>query len=263
MQNSVGIHNSQGIMYDYFIADLLDGNITNPKVIEERLKCIKWILQDNIYILTLHKKQNYNNSLLDICQLVSNLIYGSKAIVYNNYVVAVISRKRNDFPNENDLKCLIKLLESNEMYGGISRCFHNLSDICKYLKQSLKAIELGVSMKNKKVLFSYEEYSVYHLMSIFSTHNNLKDFCHPSIFALLDYDSRYNHQLIESLDAYLANSTSIEKASNAMGIHRNTMACRVKKIESITNLNIHDDEVLFRLLFSLKILKFIDSTRIN
>lgn len=263
MESNRFVHKSEEIMYDYFIADLLDGNITNPKVIEERLKCTKWILQDNIYVLTLHRKQNYNKSLLDICQLVSNLIYGSKAIAYNNYVVAVISRKKNDFPSDNDLKCLIELLESNEMYGGISRCFHNLSDICKHLKQSLKAIELGMSMNNQKVLFRYEEYSIYHLMSIFSTYENLKNFCHPSIFVLLEYDSRYNDQLMESLDVYLTNSTSIEKASNAMGIHRNTMACRIKKIENITNLNIHDDEVLFRLLFSLKILKFIDSNKIN
>lgn len=263
MQNSRFVNNSEGIIYEYFISDLLDGNITNPKVIEERLRCIKWILHDNIYVMTLHKKQNWNKSLLDICNLVTNLIYGSKAIVYNNYVVAIISRKKKEFPNKNDLKCLIELLESNEMYGGISCSFSNLSDVCKYLKQSLKSIELGVSMNKKKFLFSYEDYSIYHLMSIFSTYEDLKDFCHPAIFTLVEYDNRYNDRLMESLGAYLNNSTNIEKASNAIGIHRNTMASRIKKIEGIINLNIHDDNILFHLFFSYKVLKFIDSVKTN
>lgn len=141
MQKNKHSQYSKEVMYEFFLADLLDGNITGRYVIYERLKCLKWILHEKIYVLTIRKKHIDmvdDSFLADLSHSISDHIYGSKPIVYNNSIVLIINRKKK-FPNQKEMTYLSEFLKKNEMYGGISRCFHAMEDIVRYFKQSVKA----------------------------------------------------------------------------------------------------------------------------
>lgn len=48
---------TKGMMSEYFIADLLNGNITDNTVVEERIKYLDWTLQKNFCVVVIIDKQ--------------------------------------------------------------------------------------------------------------------------------------------------------------------------------------------------------------
>lgn len=128
-------------------------------------------LNESLYVLTINieEYEMQNTTVSYARDQLEGLIPGSKSVIYNDQIVLVISRRREEPLAEANLKELSGYLRKNKMYGGLSRCFHHIADIQKYYRQSFSAIELGIRMNKGKVLFIYEEFALYHLMDIRST----------------------------------------------------------------------------------------------
>ncbi len=261
MQKNRFYQHSEGLIYEYFIGDLLEGNITRSDVIEERLKTLKWMLQKNIHLISISWKkfEDENLPLVNFSETIRSLIPNCKTIIYNNKIIVIISSKKSKFAIETDLKNLLNFMQENDLMGCVSRCFHSLAELPVYYKQSAKAVELCLSMNIQKVLFSYDEYAMYHFMSIYASQEALKSFCHPSLFILSEYDVKYGTQLAQCLYEYLTHEKNLVKAANVLGIHRNTLRLRIDKIVKLTNLDIENADTVLHLMFSYKILQYISS----
>ncbi len=55
---------------------------------------------------------------------------------------------------------------------------------------------------------------------------------------LIEYDQGHESDLVETLEVFLANNRSWSEAANRLGIHRQTLAFRLRKIESVTGRNL-------------------------
>ncbi|MCR4434924.1 MAG: hypothetical protein QHH06_05265 [Clostridiales bacterium] len=60
----------------------------------------------------------------------------------------------------------------------------------KTVEERVKAIELGIRENKEEAFFIYEEYIIYHLLDICSGQIDLKEFCHPLLFDLMEYDKK-------------------------------------------------------------------------
>ncbi|MCR4436404.1 MAG: helix-turn-helix domain-containing protein [Clostridiales bacterium] len=260
MQKDTFYHHAKGLMYEYLIADLLDGKLKDRDVIHERLKLLKWPLKQNLYVMsvTFDLEERYNSSLEYTRDLIEQNIFGSKAIIFNGNIVLVISRDYSNILDKNELKEIDHYFGQNRMYGGLSRCFHDISEIQIYFNQSLEALEIGIRLENNRFIFEYEDYVLYHIVNLCNNHENLISLCHPSLIKLIEYDRKNNTLLAHSLKVFLQNERNLVASAQALHIHRNTMVYRIDKIQEIIQVDLNDSNIRLHFNISYKFLEYID-----
>lgn len=258
MQKNSSLQNMKGLKYENFIMDLLNGKETDTRVIEERSKFLGLHFQPNLYVLVVDVPQNnfVNIPLHRIRDAIEYILVGSKSVIYENSVVVLISQKNRISNIDHSFSKIINFFKENHLHGGLSRCFHDLANTRKYYEQSLKAITLGMGLKINKFLFSYEDLAIFHMLETCSAKNDLKNFCHSSIFNLIRYDKSHNTKYLECLHYYLLNEKNQLKTSKTLNICRSTLVHRIEKIQEIMGVNLNDVKITFHITLSLIILKY-------
>ena len=167
----------------------------------------------------------------------------------------LIDRKKNKpLMMEAELESIKDILEENRLVGGISLCFHDVAGIQEYYRQASKAIELGMRLKKEEndVLFSYEEFAFYDLMDIAGSQQDLRSFCNPLIFNLIDYDRENNTDLASSLYEFILSGNN-PKNRHPFWESTETPWITVLKDREILGINISDPNVTWSLYLSFKI----------
>lgn len=244
---------------DLLILDLLNEKIKNQDAINENLKFAGWNLKENMRIITINMEKE-KISLIQfrfIRNFLKNIFHDSICVLYDGNIVIVINYISYKAFLKDYSKKLNVFLDDQNIVCGISRAFSNLMDINRYYKQSLKAIELGRYLDADKFIFFYDSYILQHIFSLCSDHDSLKEFCHPSIFKLIDYDKKYNTDYLKTLYLYIINFKNQTELAGLMHIHRNTLYYRITKIEEIISINLSDIDEFVGIYLSFKILEYI------
>lgn len=256
LQKSDLIQYTEGMIYESFFIDLLDEKITDRFQIKNRLKTLGISFKDGLYLLIIKRIGEAKNRIpmFYIRDLIKDKIIDSKSIIYKDDIVVLINRSKANPLQESCLKSIEDLLKENRLVGGFSRSFQDISKINSYYMQSLKAIELGIHLGDKKTIFFYDDYFVNHAIDITTKSLDYKTLCDPLLMDLLEYDSANNTDFSQSLYAYLSCGSNLVKAANMFNIHRNSMNYRINKTQDLLNIDLGDPEVVFSLYFSYKIL---------
>ena len=239
--------------------DLLDGKITDNETVETRCRKFNWVLHGNYYVLIVKSNDRLDEGTLEhIGESVQKLITDSKYTIYREVVVVLATRKKRDFPRSNH-ETLIDFLKKNCLYAGISNCFHSLTDTSGQYNLALLASELGVKAEPGKLLYLYEDYMLYHLLSVSSDQINLTSICPEALLSLIDNHGNSKEDYVNCLFEYLRNDRNLQKTANVLGIHRNTLTYRIKRITDILETDIEDEDVAFNLLLAMKIMRYANS----
>ncbi len=86
-----------------------------------------------------------------------------------------------------------------------------------------------------------------------------QDFCHHALEQIARYDLREGTEYTQTLKAYMVSARSLRHAAGVLGIHRNTMAYRVRRIGELFHLDLNDANVSFELLFSFRLMMHLPS----
>ncbi|MCR4434813.1 MAG: helix-turn-helix domain-containing protein [Clostridiales bacterium] len=262
MQKIRAMQYNKGQMYEYFINDLLEGKIFSEKEMIEKIKNSDLNLEEFNYILTidLSRYNDSNDTFRAAINQISQIIKGSTPIVFKDKIVTLISRSAKNLLNPSDEKEIEECLTTYHLVGGLSLSFQNILDLQKYYLQSLKAIELGVYMKADRHLYIYREYVLIHLAQVCAQQNDLKTFCHPSVFALQEFDKKNHTNYLKSLDIYIKNNRNALASSNALHIHRNTLDYRISKISEMVDIDWNNGDLLMHIYLSLKMLDYMEAS---
>lgn len=251
-------NHSQGVKYEFFLADLLDEKFPNRKSAEERMKIINLKFKEHLYVLVarLSPTAPGNTSIPYIRNLMERMVNDSKTIIYHNEIVMIISRQINNPLSRADLESILVFLADNQINCGLSRCFRNISDLKEHFLQASKAIDLGTRMDSDNDLYFYEDYSLYHFMELAAGQKDIVSFCSPLLTELREYDKKNMTDYTKSLYVYLICGGDLQKAADKFKIHRNSMNYRINKIAALLDVSFNDPEVIFSLYLSYKILLF-------
>lgn len=258
MQKNRYACNSMDLMAEYFLTELLDGKIKSTNIIREEMRFLRLELKAFLYILVIRAKDHYDNvSSIEVMEAIKAIFRGSISAVYNDDIVLFLNgnKKIEDCGEEQDK--LAKLLGGSKLHGGLSRCFHSLSDVPHYYSQAVNAIELGHPMDRQITLYHYDHYVLHHMVAVCAKQMGIRDFCHPSLLVLKKYDGKNGTDFMQSLYQYLKHNKNLIETANALHIHRNTMSYRIKKIEELMDVDLNDTNLSFYLFMSFKILEFI------
>jgi sugar diacid utilization regulator len=113
---------------------------------------------------------------------------------------------------------------------GISNSFHHLSDISKGADQAREAIKFSQLYQNEPIS-RYDQIGIAQLFSQISNRKQLLDFCQEHLQSLCFCETTQHLELKRTLRCYLDHAGSTMKAAEHIGIHRNTLHLRLKKLE--------------------------------
>lgn len=84
---------------------------------------------------------------------------------------------------------------------------------------------------------------------------SINDFCHTSVFDICEYDRLGDTSYRATLMAYLRSGCNLRAAAEVIGVHRNTLAYRIKRLEEQFGIDLNDSSTRFELLFSFTALE--------
>ncbi|MGB9860138.1 MAG: PucR family transcriptional regulator [Moorellaceae bacterium] len=261
MQKHELVRYNKGINYQYFLTDLLEGKISSSQEIEHRSRYLNWSLKKNLYIFTVkaHGLQATEGALFYIHSHLTDIIHSGKSTIYEGSIVTLIDTDKDGAFNQFEREKLAEFLKERNLVAGLSQRFHNPARVKEYYRQSLRAIEVGLRVRSSEVFFNYDDYIIYHVMDILARQKDIRSFCHPSLFKLMEYDKEKQAHLTDTLRAYLAHGRNQALTAKVLHVHRATLIYRLQKIESIMNIDLNDNETLFHLQLSFKLLDYASS----
>ena len=170
------------------------------------------------------------------------------SVIYQEDVVCVVLRSHLDA----FIRGLMRIVNPQYYMIGISLPFEGWDDIPVRYKQACFAIGLSGRVSG---IYDCKNFAFEYLISAISNQNNSLQLQHPALVTLEMYDREHNTGFYETLYHYIANERSHAETSKAMGIHRNTLMYRIKRICEIIESNLEDPDERAFISLSYKISK--------
>lgn len=256
--------NSSNVVYEDFICDLLENNINDSKMIEERIKIgnIKLGKNLSLCVFDISQYNPYGKCPEYLSDSFYSLCSSNNPVFYNDNIVIINDNTKLNI-NSQFMKKIKEFLSTNRIYLGISRDFSDIEKCRKYYLQAVRAIEIGKILNPKNPLILYTEVQLYDLVSSSEAHMDYTDFCDKALNILMAYDKKNHSDLYNTLFIYLKNNQNNQKASEELFIHRNTMRYRMSKIVELIHIDFSNIENIFKIYMSYKIINYLDKARIR
>lgn len=196
---------------------------------------------------TLHDVSYLRNQLHDFREPLH-------VFVYHNYVIAFIHAA--------DEAALMQELQDSPLTEQIydvagSNVFHDLSDIPRQYRLARTSFSLAAKLGRKEILHDWSDYEFFHILNECPDREKLRDYLHPALLILIDYDAQKDGQLLHTLKSYLRCGLRVKDTAADLFVHRNTLTYRLKKITELTGIDFEDITEIARLFRSIQILEFL------
>ncbi|WP_019241609.1 MULTISPECIES: PucR family transcriptional regulator [Bacillus] len=139
-------------------------------------------------------------------------------------------RKAIDNIKESDF---VKKQKTTTLIIGAGMKVKQLTDIHKSYQTAKETLRIQQKLITKEIHYFYEDLHLYRIISLMNKHIDLKEIVKEYLQPVIDYDSKYNGKLLETLKAYLECNGSKQETSKKLYIVRQTLYHRLQKLENL------------------------------
>ncbi|MCR5083794.1 MAG: helix-turn-helix domain-containing protein [Parasporobacterium sp.] len=240
--------------HSYFLSDLLDGHLKDVSVIKQRVKNLNWKTTPNMFVMTV---SGVNAEIFDkkaqlISKQINNFFPYSRWIIHEGRIVFLLflaGPTPEEITGRDEVE---EYLRINNLNASVSRCFHSFLEVRKHFDETLIATEFGTKFKPKSHVHFYQDYVCQHIGRIVAEHYNLKDFYHPAVVEINEYDKKHKTNLLETLKEYIDHPDNPTIVSEHLFVHKNTLFYRMNKMKEIFGINLSDGEERLKIHITLK-----------
>ncbi|MBP1927145.1 hypothetical protein J2Z76_003018 [Sedimentibacter acidaminivorans] len=196
-------------------------------------------------------KRIENNYLKNTISLyLENIFPNGNSVRYKSYIAILVSSI-----SEKQRKELTFLAKRENINIGISWPFEDILDFKRFFNQAVTCIKQAHHFGKTNQIFDYTYFSYYDLMYNYSGKIDLKNYIHPALKILKNYDTDF----YTTLKTYLECNKNLGETSELLFIHRNTLNYRINRIKQLTGLNLENSNVIYSLIDSFRIEAFLES----
>ena len=249
---------NRGIMYSYFLSDLLSGKMKNNRTIVQRLNILGWKTYEwfKITVITDNHDEIYQKKQEHIVQHLRQIMSDCRWTIYNKKIVVFMSRPEQKVFTLKEREHFNTFLKSNSLVMGISHSFTNLQEAGLYYKQAFRAVSVGVYVRPSEAMFEYSEMMPYYVAETVLKRNNASEFCPEAISIIQKYDDEKGTNMVETLETYLHYVGNPVAAAESLNIHRNTLIYRINKIKELTDLDLENGNERFLIQLYFKLIEY-------
>ena len=149
-----------------------------------------------------------------------------------------------------------QILREGGLCAGLSGPFALAASARGCLPKARIALETGRAVEPGRTLYDMATYGEAALLraakvALAAQGFCAEDFCDAALAGIERLDEQEEARYAASLHAYLDSGLNLRRAAELLGVHRNTLAYRMRRIEARFGLNLGDMNTCFELLFSL------------
>lgn len=258
MEKSNFYKDNKGIMYNYFLVDLIIGKVKSTKAVNQRLSSLNWKINHYFQMMLVidNSENGFERKAERVSRELRSIIPGCHWAIYHGNLAVIINRNSPEILTKEEEQQLKEFLDANMLSCGVSDVYSNIIETSKHYYQSLRAVELGVYATHQNGIYRYSDYMIAYIAQVLSKHNDLNDFIHPAIVIIQKYDSENDSQLLDTLKQYLYYVGNPVAAAESLHIHRNTLLYRINKIIEFTNLNLENGDERLKIQLYLKFMDY-------
>lgn len=150
-------------------------------------------------------------------------------------------------------------LTGRSVAAGIGRHHEGLRGLQRSYREARLALTLGSEMAAGSHTHFFGSLGVYPVLLPLVNSPEAASFLEEAIGLLVEYDQRNNSELVQTLDAYFANQENLGRTAEALHLHRNSLAYRLRRIQEVSGVALDDAEARFRLQLALKLRRLMSS----
>ncbi|HTX69364.1 MAG TPA: helix-turn-helix domain-containing protein [Thermoleophilia bacterium] len=131
----------------------------------------------------------------------------------------------------------------------------------KAIQEADDAVQLAARGADAEGLVLFEELSARFRLLQGQSPDALVDIARRTIVPLLEYDARRHTHLMETLRTLLDNHFAVQPTAEALFIHRNTLQKRLRRIESLLEVDLTDIDDMMELYLGLRALQLVGEAK--
>jgi PucR family transcriptional regulator, proline-responsive transcriptional activator len=257
-------HNLAGrnLQFEVLLHDILQQRIVDPRLIEDRIRLGEFELAEFLYVVSIKFKKD-GKSFPDLPYIMKKLrekTNENNVVIFNDQVVMVLTRSGTHLLRRGNFDYPDMFLKENHLYAGVSAPFRSAKDIYCHYQQAVKSLELGWRLGLPDHIYRFEDLAVYKILDVCATQEDLLPYIHPVVLDLLEYDRLHDTAYANTLCVYLYKLQNHSQAAKELKLTRVTLTQRLNKMARLFDLNMKDENTLFHLRLSFKILEFTGQT---
>lgn len=248
-----------------YVSEFVEDILSNDEGVREeafkRAQHFNFRLGDNHSVMIVHlgeiKKSLYNGDTKDIVKTsLEKSIYviessfrshNSKVLIAQKTdiltIVYTIPKqfygKEKEFSNQMAEEILrIIGSESRGIRIGLGSYYKEYQYLFKGFTEARKAIEIAPLFKDKNII-NYSDLGFYRLLAS-TPQGELEKYYNETIMPLMDYDTKKDTSLVETLEQYFICNGNLKKISEKMYTHYNTILYRIQRIQEITKFDLQN-----------------------
>jgi hypothetical protein len=239
--------------------NLLMGKPANREQLSDLTKYLSIESTDHMFVLCIDLKSlvDANSKILYLKNKFERIVPRNYTVMYNEQIILLLVRKDSHLLQP-ELEQIQHLLAENNLIAGISRGFQNLNKLNSEYRKAEAIIEIGRNMDMNKLLYIYDDYMPYHLLSLTSETANLLEVCTPELLELIEYDKTKKTEYTMSLYYFIINNLNMQRTSDILHIHYNTLKYRLQRIEEFHSLDLSSELIQLNLRLSFLILEHVN-----
>lgn len=136
---------------------------------------------------------------------------------------------------------------------GLGPIANGPEDIVRSILKGEQAARIGRQFLGGDQTILFDELGAYRLLANVGDRQTLAVFYQEYLGSLELYDTRYNGELIETLEGFFAANGNHARAAETLHLHRNTLLYRLSRIKALTGRDLSDPETRLCLQLALKI----------
>jgi sugar diacid utilization regulator len=152
---------------------------------------------------------------------------------------------------------LVRQVESEQhvrISTGISSMCNDIADYRRGFAEAQEALQIGQCFNPQARSTHFHDLGIYRYLYAFACSNKLCDPYLEQIAAIARYDEGHKRSaLLDTLELYLEHGSNIKDSSELLGVHRNTLAQRIERIQSLCTISIEQYYNRLPLLAAIKI----------
>ena len=252
-------HEQQAVQ---FFRDILDNVAGGPEEIMARQLELNIRLGQFLYVMSVFPKTTEFSAHINFHELSQSITWmfpGCFSFLFKDGICVILNAKEEILDMDTYLSPLLPLLEQHKLMVGVSNPFSVIHQLRAYGFQARKAIHLGSVIHREKHIYKFSDYLITYVSELALKNDPVETFCPPELIRLILRDQETDAQLLETLKTYLRCGRSKTITAREMFLHVNTVKYRISQIQTITGLDISNDETAFHLMLAFKMLEYKDS----
>lgn len=244
-----------------FVEELLNGKPMSPQDLESRCRMLGYPLSGKHLVVAVKVETVEHGRLAELHQSVITLMRR----LCDRHQRSYLLRERPHcllfiLPDDRTSLQLLEqfaarwegLHSATTLQVAISNPRDLLTDVSSAAEEAMFALQAYPLLATAPDLLRYRDMQGYQfLFPYHRDEHSMTALWKPILEPLIRYDSKYNQQLLETLEVYLAQNGNGLQTSQALYIHRHTLKYRLTQIEEKTGYRLEDAHQRWQLQLAL------------